>query len=294
VEKLILYKGSKSQHPDLKFSDGNELKYGPGIYLSDNIEKAKKYGSEIKSIEIDPSQIKLLQFNDKKDYYLAVSKFIGKNTIPTKEDCKKFNNDTFQKYDAIVIPAIGENNVNEYIFGNDNYLKPTELSEGLNLSNLKINDTLNDKIWKDDKMATEVRSDLLKIAKKFIEYLEMPEDTEILDVIVTGSIANYNYTDQSDIDLHLMVDFNTVSSDINIVTKFFNVAVKNWRDLTDFKIFKHDVECYVQPKDDDLVAGGIYSIIKDEWVKHPEKQEVVFDKKAIKSKTTEIIKQIKS
>jgi predicted nucleotidyltransferase len=294
MEKLILYKGGKTEHQDLKFSEGNELKYGPGIYLSDSIEKAKKYGPIIQKIEINPTQVKFLFFNNRKDYYIEVAKFIGKNTIPNKEDCKSFNTHIFKKYDAFVIPSIGENGINEYIFGNDNHLKQDTLSEELNLSNLKINDTLNEKIWNNDKMIPIVKIDLLKIAKKFIDYLEMPDDTDIEDIIVTGSIANYNYTDQSDIDLHIIVDFKTVNPDFDLITKYFDFAEKNWKGLTNFKIYNHDVECYVQDSNDNLVAGGIYSIIKDEWVKHPEKKDIVFDKKMIKTKVIDIIKQIKS
>ena len=54
-------------------------------------------------------------------------------------------------------------------------------------------DNLSEKIWEnEDKMLPEVREALMKIADEFIDYLGI--DLDVLDITMTGSLANYNYT----------------------------------------------------------------------------------------------------
>jgi hypothetical protein len=85
---------------------------------------------------------------------------------------------------------------------------------------MRVNRILNEKIWDtvcDDpdcevfsvEIKPEVRKALLKIAYEFIQSLDVK--TPIVDIIFTGSMANYNYTDQSDIDLHILYDFDEVN-----------------------------------------------------------------------------------
>ena len=77
----------------------------------------------------------------------------------------------------------------------------------MEISNLiKQNEELNDKLWVDGALKQKFRSKLIDVAKKFYEDLELPLDA-LKDITLTGSLANYNYTSVSDIDLHLIVDF---------------------------------------------------------------------------------------
>ena len=54
---------------------------------------------------------------------------------------------------------------------------------------LKINETLNPKIWDEWEMYDNVRQSLLKIAKQF--YTDSNIDVELKDIILIGSLANY-------------------------------------------------------------------------------------------------------
>ena len=94
---------------------------------------------------------------------------------------------------------------------------------------------LSDKIWQDEeKMHPEVRDALMKIADEFIDYLGI--DLDVLDITMTGSLANYNYTPFSDIDLHIMIDTSSVNKDIDLVEEFFNAKKKFWNDRHDIMI----------------------------------------------------------
>jgi hypothetical protein len=78
------------------------------------------------------------------------------------------------------------------------------------LSSFHLQDELNPKIWESsDKMVPKVRERLLEIAYEFIEFLGV--DVIISDVVMTGSLANYNWSQYSDVDLHLIADFEQFS-----------------------------------------------------------------------------------
>ena len=57
--------------------------------------------------------------------------------------------------------------------------------------------------WSDDDLRTEVHVKLLQIARKFVDYLEIP-GFRVLDVVLTGSMANFNWTRYSDFDIHVV------------------------------------------------------------------------------------------
>ena len=74
----------------------------------------------------------------------------------------------------------------------------------------QIQDDLNRDIWdENNKLKPEISEKLLRIAKDFYEKLDLP--TPILDITFTGSMANYNWTDLSDIDLHIVIDYLDVN-----------------------------------------------------------------------------------
>ena len=79
---------------------------------------------------------------------------------------------------------------------------------------------LSKKVWVGEEMLPEFREALLKIADAFIEYLGVSID--VVDITMTGSYANYNYTVFSDIDLHILVDMESLDADEDLVKQFFN------------------------------------------------------------------------
>ena len=77
------------------------------------------------------------------------------------------------------------------------------------LSSFYVQDSLNPKIWDDVDgqytMKPEIREKLLEIAEEFVSFLGI--DIFVQDVTMTGSLANYNWSEFSDVDLHIMYDF---------------------------------------------------------------------------------------
>ena len=71
---------------------------------------------------------------------------------------------------------------------------------------------LNPFFWKDDKFDPKIREKLLMIADDFYSALKFP--AKIQDIQLTGSLANYNWTDKSDFDVHVLVDFEEIDDNV--------------------------------------------------------------------------------
>jgi len=140
---------------------------------------------------------------------------------------------------------------------------------------LKLNDELNPKIWDDQsKLKSQVRIKLLKIAKKFIQFLDMPQVT-ITDIQFTGSMANYNYSSYSDIDLHILIQYPEDCD--NSLKELAQSKKMLWNKEHDIQIYNHQVELYPQDVNEPHTASGLYSVLKNEWIKVPVHREFQID-----------------
>lgn len=158
---------------------------------------------------------------------------------------------------------------------------------------LEYHDTLNKKLWdENDMLIPEVRTALIRIASAFEEFIDKDGKIfEIVDIIITGSNCNYNYTPQSDIDLHLIVNLDDIE-DTELVSAFLTAKKTLWKDQHDIKIKGYDVELYAQDKNDHLVATGVYSIINNKWIEKPHREKLSIDNFSVQTKACDIINQI--
>ncbi|SVD26519.1 uncharacterized protein METZ01_LOCUS379373, partial [marine metagenome] len=82
---------------------------------------------------------------------------------------------------------------------------------------------MNRNFWlqPDDELDPKIKDRLLEIVKDFMDQNEI-SDAEIKDITFTGSLANYNYSKYSDIDLHIVVSFAEVNANTELVKEYFN------------------------------------------------------------------------
>ena len=134
-----------------------------------------------------------------------------------------------------------------------------------------MNDTLNPKLYdlSTKKLYPDVRDKILDIVKEFKDYTEF--DYKILDVRIVGSNAAYNYTDTSDIDVHLVVNFGTICLNKDITQLLFQAEKSSFNDRYDIKIKGLEAEIYVEDVLTSAVSNGIYSVLQDCWIKYPKK-----------------------
>lgn len=162
----------------------------------------------------------------------------------------------------------------------------------IDLSGFKMRDELHPKVWDEDKkLKPRVRRTLLKIANDYFEGLDMPE-VDIIDVTFTGSLANYNWSKYSDVDLHILVKFEDVDENEELVKEYFNSKKNLWNEKHDITIKGYDVELYMQDTHEPHVSSGIYSIMWDGWIVKPIKGDKTIDAKKVTEKVNNIIDAI--
>lgn len=153
-------------------------------------------------------------------------------------------------------------------------------------------DELNSKIWNDkSEMNPKVRERLLEIANQFIDYLGV--DIVVSDIIMTGSLSNYNWSEYSDIDLHILADFTQFPKEqLPLYEDLFKLKKTIFNDKHDITIFGYEVELYVQNEEESHFSSGVFSVLNDKWENKPEKESVDIDTKLIKSKVEQWMKTI--
>lgn len=157
---------------------------------------------------------------------------------------------------------------------------------------LRYNNTLNKKLWDGESLKSEVRSNLLKIAKRWATFAKIPPKA-IKDIIVVGGNANYNYTRYSDIDLHLVVYKDRISDCPELLDDYLRDKKQLWALTHDIKIYGHDIELYAQDTKDPLPQNqGVYSIVSNSWIKKPEKVQISLNDKVVIRKVKNYIEYI--
>jgi len=132
---------------------------------------------------------------------------------------------------------------------------------------LVYNRILNPDFWQNGQFDPATRTKLLQIAHDF--YADLKIDAPIVDIHLTGSMANYNWSDTSDLDVHVHVDFAEVDDNVELVQKALEGQKFIWNLRHPVLIKGHDVELYIQDKKKHTISSGIYSLLKDEWINKP-------------------------
>lgn len=156
----------------------------------------------------------------------------------------------------------------------------------------KYHDKLNQKLWIDEKLKPEVKMKLIRIGQAWADFANIPSNS-IKDVIFVGGNANYNYTEFSDIDLHLVVDKNKLPDCPDLIDDYLRDKKQLWALTHDIKIYGHDVELYAEEEGIERPSNqGVYSVKYNKWLVKPKYQNPEFDTKLLKKKTKDIMDKI--
>lgn len=156
-------------------------------------------------------------------------------------------------------------------------------SDEINLVSFKPKRELNPKFWINGKLNSRVRLRLLDIADDFINELSI-NWVRPKDIVFTGSLANYNWSKYSDIDIHILIDYNDVYDKHDFVEDYFKTKKDVWADEhPNLKIYGYPVELYVEDINSKGVSSGVYSLEKNEWIAEPgDIQDAKLNEKYIK------------
>lgn len=171
----------------------------------------------------------------------------------------------------------------------------TNETADIDFSSFTPQQELNPKIWPNGKINSRVRLRLMDIADDFFATLKI-DWLKPLDILLTGSMANYNWSKYSDFDLHLLLDFSDVDENVDFVHEYFTAKKKLWNEEHEnLMIYGFPVEVYVQDISEPLVSNGIYSLYKNKWVVEPSKDAIKSlgnEKETIKAKAIETMEKI--
>lgn len=173
------------------------------------------------------------------------------------------------------------------------FLSEAHENNEIDLPSIEIKDSLNMNVWQsEDRIKPEISSRLVRIALDFMESIQVPHEI-ISDIIITGSLANYNWTEYSDIDLHILLNFRDVDENVKLVRDFFNAKKSDWNKMHQIYIKEHEVEIYVQDVSEPHISTGVYSLLEDLWNVKPNRFVPKIDYKTVETKAKSLIDQIK-
>lgn len=155
-----------------------------------------------------------------------------------------------------------------------------------------IKDHLNPDVWDDYRIKPDIREKLQDISDEFME--KVHGDYTIYDVVLTGSLSSYNWSQYSDFDIHVIIDYSDINEDVELVEHYLDLLGKRFNKDYNITIHGYDVELYIEDKDSDKDhVNGIFSIMKNKWIKKPESNDnLVVDEKLVEKKTILIMEQI--
>jgi len=194
-----------------------------------------------------------------------------KNWGVTEEVFKDVALTTWQ--DPIIMQAISKAIENVQ---NSGKIKLTEAVEKHN--------TLNSKLFTKEKVLKDkVRAKMLEIVDEFLADLkEQDIKIKVDDILLIGSNASYNYTKDSDIDLHILTNVKATDYSSEVANALYSAYRSLFNKNLDIEFFGIPLEIFVETEDSTRVSNGIYSVKKNKWVKKPEQEEIPdYDAKAL-------------
>ena len=152
----------------------------------------------------------------------------------------------------------------------------------------KLKPGLSGKIWdKGGVLKPEIRAKMLELGKEFYSFLGL--EYPIRDIYFTGSLANYNWTSHSDIDIHVM--FETEEED-ELTSDYIFAKKEVWSNKHNITIYGFPVELFAKNTEEEHGSKAIYSLTKNAWIKKPSKKNVSIDAEDIKLKSAELMNKI--
>lgn len=141
----------------------------------------------------------------------------------------------------------------------------------IDIKPFKVKDKLNPDFFNSEgQLNSQIRLRLLDIADDFVKSLAV-KWAKPSDIVLTGSIANYNWSKYSDVDIHIIYNFNDVYKKTEFVKDYFNSKRDIWNDTHEGLTIKNlPVEISIEDSSNPAKSTGVYSLEKNKWVKEPE------------------------
>jgi peptidoglycan hydrolase-like protein with peptidoglycan-binding domain len=150
------------------------------------------------------------------------------------------------------------------------------------INSFEVKDELCPLVWDGKKLKKPIKDKLLDIADEFLDFVE--EKIFVDDIIIIGSLVNYNWSKYSDFDLHLVINFEQFGDNSELYKNLLDLKKVIFNQRYNIVIKNHEVEVYPQDALEEYYSSGAYSIVNDKWIKKPSPEKANVDKKLLKDK----------
>ena len=157
-------------------------------------------------------------------------------------------------------------------------------------SKLKPREELFQGVWIGKTINPDVSERLIEIADSVLKTMDL--SVKVKDVILTGSIAGYNWHELSDIDLHIILDFSQIDDNFDLVKRMLDQSRINWNKVHNIYISDKEVELYFQDENETHESNGIWSLLQDKWLAEPVHLEMNVDLEGVEKKAEAIARSI--
>lgn len=151
--------------------------------------------------------------------------------------------------------------------------------------------SLHPKFWKNSKLSSKVRKNLLQLAQDFLAFVKIKK-LKIVDIVLTGSLANYNYNEKSDVDVHIILDLTRFDKHENFIDEYLQSKKLLWNQDHNVMVHGFPVEVYPENKNKTDNTSGSYSILRDKWLRHPKENKTEYDETKLNEKYVNIISYV--
>lgn len=149
-----------------------------------------------------------------------------------------------------------------------------------------VNKRLNPKIWTDNELDPAVAAKLQEIAQAFEKFVAI--ELDVVDYTITGSNANYTWTEYSDLDLHIIIS----NAPTDEQRELFNAKKALWAEQHTITVKGLPVECYVQGENEPHHSTGVYSLGTMDWIVEPKKVKPQVDDASVEAKKDGMLNEI--
>lgn len=249
-------------HPETWGDYGGE----PAYYDDEEIEIDYEYNvdkDEVKdallNIVLDKEKLHLITMDEE-----ALLRYIDENY---DELFDKYNEELLEYFEERAREEAEENYESPDLSWDDRY------GEGLK-EDIEKHDTLNPKLFDGEELRPEVKETIEKIANTFVQ--ELNDDGirfTLKDIVLLGSNVSYNYTKDSDLDIHLIADSNGLECPDDLYPLLYSAYRSIFNKNYEIKIRDIPAEIYVEMDEPQAMSNGIYSL-NNGWIKKPEQKAI--------------------
>ena len=246
-----------------------------GINLS-NVEKVKweeQDDGQLKKVEIEfnPASPEELDEDNKTQEYRGYKIVFhpGYNMWVNMKDYYKVYNPKGTLVGGKKTIESAKELVDKRIAGKNDVYEEVEVEE-----DIEKHDTLNSKLFDGEELKPEVADKIEQIAYQFVK--ELNDDGirfTLKDIVLLGSNVSYNYTKDSDLDIHLIADSSGLECPDELYPLLYSAYRSMFNKNYDIKIKGIPAEIYVEMDEPVAKSNGIYSL-NNGWLKKPEQRDI--------------------